>query len=90
MGGDTHTLPPALDDIVSRWFDRYGDRPDVAGLERLVACSEFAGATVLRNREWFLDNAHAVLVWVAYLRKCQDPRFRCWIRCWRQIPSGQP
>ena len=59
MGGDPHTLPPALDDIVSRWFDRYGDRPDVAGLERLVACSEFAGATVLRNKEWFLDNVEA-------------------------------
>ena len=59
MGGETHTLPPALEDVVSRWVDRYGDRVYVAELERLVACSEFAGATVLRHKQWFLDNASA-------------------------------
>ena len=56
MGGETYSLPPALEDIVSRWVERYGDQTHVAELERLVACSEFAGAIVLRNKQWFLDN----------------------------------
>ena len=56
MGGNTHPLPPALDDIVGRWLDRYGDSAFAAEVERLVACSEFAGAIVLRDKEWFLGN----------------------------------
>jgi len=56
MGGNTHRLPPALDDVVGRWLDRYGGSAFVEEVERLVACSEFAGAIVLRDKEWFLGN----------------------------------
>ena len=38
------------------WLDRYGDSAFAEELERLVACSEFAGAIVLRDKEWFLGN----------------------------------
>ena len=56
MGGKTHTLPPALEEVVSRWLDRFGDSAHADKFERLAACSEFAASTVLRNREWFLDH----------------------------------
>ena len=59
MGGKTHTPPPALEEIVGRWVERYGDRAKLDQLEHLVACSEFAGEIVLRNKDWFLDNVGA-------------------------------
>ena len=59
MAGTTQTLPPALEEVVGRWLDRYGEREPDHRLERLVACSEFAGAIVLRDKEWFLENVAA-------------------------------
>ncbi|MGR9093331.1 MAG: [protein-PII] uridylyltransferase family protein, partial [Gammaproteobacteria bacterium] len=59
MGAKTHRLPPALEEVVGRWLDRYGDSDHADELRRLAACSEFAAATVLRNKDWFLDNVAA-------------------------------
>ncbi len=59
MGGKTHTLPPALEEVVGRWLERYGNAAHADKFQRLAACSEFAAATVLRNRDWFLDHVAA-------------------------------
>ena len=56
MGGTTHTLSPALREHVERWLDRFGERTHDDELQRFVACSEFAGVAVLRNKDWFLEN----------------------------------
>ena len=57
-------LPEALRPSVSNWLDRVGpedadfaSRPGALGvLLRVVACSEFAAATLRREWAWFMDN----------------------------------
>jgi hypothetical protein len=57
MGEELDTLPVALREQVAHWFERFGES-DVprADLARIVACSEFAGNTMLRERDWFVEN----------------------------------
>ena len=57
MSEELKSLPVALREQVDHWFERFGES-DVprADLARIVACSEFAGNTMLRERDWFLDN----------------------------------
>ena len=52
-------LPDDLQEPVTRWLDSYGDGPYRDALARLVACSEFAGALVLREKDWFLANVES-------------------------------
>ncbi len=56
MGTGLVTLPAELQSSVERWLERYEETEHVEALIRLVTCSEFAGAVVLREKEWFLDN----------------------------------
>jgi glutamate-ammonia-ligase adenylyltransferase len=58
MGEELDTLPAALREQVKTWFERFGD-PAVpaAELARIVACSEFAGNTILHEKDWFLESA---------------------------------
>ncbi len=52
-------LPEVLREPVARWFERFGEDVPlhlVEPLSRVVASSEFAAATALRERDWFLDN----------------------------------
>lgn len=55
-------LPEKLQPPVALCFERLADRvaalPDdiLAPVSRMVACSEFAGAVLLREFQWFLDN----------------------------------
>ena len=61
----TDALPQELQRPVERWFGRLADQHGlselpaerVEPLARFVACSEFAGAVVLRDWGWFLKNA---------------------------------
>ena len=57
------TLPAELRDSVRRWCERFsastvsGLAPgDLHGLLRLVACSEFAARTLLRDEGWFVES----------------------------------
>ncbi|MDJ0748288.1 MAG: bifunctional [glutamate--ammonia ligase]-adenylyl-L-tyrosine phosphorylase/[glutamate--ammonia-ligase] adenylyltransferase [Woeseiaceae bacterium] len=50
------SLPDELRAPVERWLERYEDTAHAAELARLVACSEFAGGVVLRDKAWFIDN----------------------------------
>ena len=56
MESVVRTLPAVLRAPVERWFERYEDSTHAEALARLVACSEFAGRVVLRDRAWFADN----------------------------------
>ena len=56
MGTGADSLPEALRGPVRRWFERFGASAHDEALARLVACSEFAGNVLLREKEWFLDN----------------------------------
>ncbi len=56
MNSDPPSLPEALREPVATWLERYGKQPHAEALQRLVACSEFAGTIVLRDTPWFLDN----------------------------------
>ncbi len=56
MESVAETLPEELRAPVERWLERYDDSAHVRELARLVACSEFAGRVVLRDKAWFLDN----------------------------------
>jgi glutamate-ammonia-ligase adenylyltransferase len=61
-------LPVQLRDIASRWFDRLTsekplDRLDdrlIPQLARLVACSDFAATTLLREWQWFTDTQNDI------------------------------
>lgn len=50
------TLPQELRSAVDSWLERYGETTHPAELTRLVTCSEFAGAVVLREKDWFQEN----------------------------------
>jgi glutamate-ammonia-ligase adenylyltransferase len=60
----TDALPQDLRRPVARWFERLADQRGlsrlpverVEALTRLVACSEFGAAVVLRNWGWFIEN----------------------------------
>jgi len=56
MSASLDTLPDILREPVARWLERYGESDVAPGLARLVACSEFAGQVVQRNKQWFEDN----------------------------------
>ncbi|HSG97235.1 MAG TPA: hypothetical protein VLA11_04530, partial [Woeseiaceae bacterium] len=56
MGKDLQTVPEALREKVERWLERYGEVAHAGDLSDLVACSEFAGSVVLRDKDWFLEN----------------------------------
>ncbi len=56
MGKQIAALPATLRAPVEHWLERFGDGAQVDGLARLVACSEFAGHVVLREKDWFLDS----------------------------------
>ena len=56
MGADLNSIPQALREQVAAWLERYGEKDHVDPLAKLVACSEFAGSVVLREKEWFLEN----------------------------------
>lgn len=56
MSVSLDTVPGPLRESVGLWLERYGEGGPVADLIKLVACSEFAGAVVMREKDWFLDN----------------------------------
>ena len=48
--------PEALREQVNTWLERFGPTEHRGALQRVVACSEFAAATILRERDWFLHH----------------------------------
>ncbi|RZV39190.1 MAG: bifunctional [glutamate--ammonia ligase]-adenylyl-L-tyrosine phosphorylase/[glutamate--ammonia-ligase] adenylyltransferase [Chromatiales bacterium] len=59
MSASLETLPDILHEPVTRWLERYGETGVPSELVQLVACSEFAGHVVLREKRWFQDNVAA-------------------------------
>ena len=59
MNAAVASLPEILQEPVAHWLERYAETVHVDALVRLVACSEFAGSVVLREKEWFLANVAA-------------------------------
>ena len=59
MNAAVASLPEILQEPVAHWLERYEETVHVDALVRLVACSEFAGSVVLREKEWFLANVAA-------------------------------
>ena len=59
MSASLETLPDILHEPVTRWLERYGETDVATELAQLVACSEFAGHVVLREKRWFEDNVAA-------------------------------
>jgi len=61
-------LPEELREATSRWFDRLGSEQQnvelvdtaVEPLSKLVACSEFAANTLLREWQWFVDKQGSI------------------------------
>ena len=56
MGGSLDTLPGVLREPTERWLERFGEGGPVDDLVRLAACSEFAGAVAIREKEWLVGN----------------------------------
>ncbi len=56
MGHAVDILPSVLRGPVERWFERFGDSEHHETLARIVACSEYAGQVLLRDKDWFLAN----------------------------------
>ena len=51
------SLPAALEQQVERWLARFGESAvPRADLARVVACSEFAAAMMLREKDWLLEH----------------------------------
>ncbi len=67
MGGSLDTLPGVLREPTERWLERFGEGGPVDELVRLAACSEFAGAVAIREKEWLVGN-------VAIFDKAPDPQ----------------
>ena len=59
MSASLETLPDILHEPVTRWLERYGEADVATELAQLVACSEFAGHVVLREKRWFQENVAA-------------------------------
>ncbi len=59
MSASLETLPDILHEPVTRWLERYGETDVATELAQLVACSEFAGHVVLREKRWFQNNVAA-------------------------------
>ncbi|NNF40821.1 MAG: bifunctional [glutamate--ammonia ligase]-adenylyl-L-tyrosine phosphorylase/[glutamate--ammonia-ligase] adenylyltransferase [Woeseiaceae bacterium] len=67
IADSTNALPLALQRPVEQWFERLGEQEDLTALPsacvdalvRVIACSEFAGAVVLGNWRWFVDNVES-------------------------------
>ena len=57
MGGKSASAE--LAELVEVWLERYDDERHVEALRRLVACSEFAGNVVLRDKDWFFENVQS-------------------------------
>jgi glutamate-ammonia-ligase adenylyltransferase len=55
MEADLNSIPNELHEQVRLWLQRYGETAHVDKLAKLVACSDFAGAVVLKEKEWFRD-----------------------------------
>ena len=55
MGEEMTSLPAPLREQVERWLRDFGPTEYQDALRRVVACSEFAAATILRERDWFLS-----------------------------------
>jgi len=49
-------LPEVLRESTERWLERFGEGGPVDDLVRLAACSEFAGAVAIREKEWLVGN----------------------------------
>ena len=56
MSASLDNFPELLREPVALWLERYGEVRPAAELSRLVACSEFAGAVTLREKDWLLEN----------------------------------
>ena len=56
MSAGIDTLPNPLQEPVARWRERYGESRHADALTRLVACSEYAGNALLRDKTWFEEN----------------------------------
>lgn len=56
MSAGIDTLPRLLQEPVDRWRERYGESRHGDALTRLVACSEYAGNALLRDKAWFEEN----------------------------------
>jgi glutamate-ammonia-ligase adenylyltransferase len=54
MGDEWASQPAALREQVNTWLERFGPTEHREALKHAVACSEFAAATILRERDWFL------------------------------------
>lgn len=67
MGGSLNTLPGVLREPAERWLERFGEGGPVDDLVRLAACSEFAGAVAIREKEWLVGN-------VAVFDNAPDPQ----------------
>ena len=67
MGGSLNTLPGVLREPAERWLERFGEGGPVDDLVRLAACSEFAGAVAIREKEWLVGN-------VAVFESAPDPQ----------------
>ena len=49
-------MPEVLRESTERWLERFGEGGPVDDLVRLAACSEFAGAVAIREKEWLVGN----------------------------------
>lgn len=67
MGESLETLPVVLREPANRWLERFGEGGPIAGLQRLMACSEFAGAVAVREKNWLIRH-------VASFDKAPDPQ----------------
>lgn len=56
MSVSLSNLPEPLREPVGHWLERFGEDGANPDLVKLVASSEFAGTTVLREKDWFLEN----------------------------------
>jgi len=56
--------PEALRELVLRWFERFSESASnedlpvevIAPLVRVIACSDFAATTLIRERQWFIEH----------------------------------
>jgi glutamate-ammonia-ligase adenylyltransferase len=67
MGAVLDTLPKELREAVQHWLERFGDSGKTGAFVRFVACSEFAGAVSLREKDWLIEN-------VANFEHAPDPQ----------------
>jgi glutamate-ammonia-ligase adenylyltransferase len=100
LEAEIHRLPPALIEPVTRWFERLGDDAEykpapgpgsayLASLVKLIACSEFAGSVINRDRAWYFAELESRRIQISLSRELLAASLRGMLESVAGLPDAK-